>query len=64
MDVTQVVDEETEGVGLSDVGVAGIESVLNVVIDVGVEVVSSVLSSEPRGDLCDRFGDVSRGDFG
>ena len=64
MDVAEVVDEETEGVGLGDVGVARVESVVNVVIDVGVKVISAVLLADPGRDLGDSFGDVAGGDFG
>lgn len=57
VDVTQVVDEEAEGVALSDVRVTGVESVLNVVVDVRFEVGSAVLLPEPSDEtgngLCD-----------
>jgi len=64
MDVTEVVDEETERIRFSDIGVARVESVVDVIVDVRVKVVVAVLLTDPGDDLGDRFGDVSGGDFG
>jgi len=41
--VTHVVDEQAESVGLGDIFVTGVQTVLNVVVDVALQVVIAIV---------------------
>lgn len=59
--VSNIVDEKTEGVRPGSIVVAGVESVLNIVIHVRLLVAFPVLSGEPVGNVLDGHHDVVGG---
>lgn len=60
VDISNEVNEETEGIGLGNFGHAGVKSVVDVVVDVGVEVFVAVSAvGEPLDEHGDADGQVT-----
>lgn len=59
VDVTNVMDQQTEGVGLRQVRLSRVKAVLDVLVDVAGEVVVAIVAQgEPLHDVHDSVGQV------
>lgn len=60
VNISEIVDEEAESVRSGNVGHAGVETVLNVVVQVRVEVfITEATVSEPLDDVVDGLSEVT-----
>lgn len=59
MDIADVVNQETQRVGLSKLGLTGVEPILDVVVHVAIKVVIAVvLAAEPLDDSLDPVSEI------
>jgi len=58
MDIAQEVDQKSQSIAFSDIGVARVQPILNVIIEVTVQVRIPILLSNPADNILNSFSDV------